>query len=42
VPCVREQLSTRARDQRVRYLGIALGLWATPEDLRKYRSDYTL
>ncbi len=37
---VREQLSAHAHDQRVRCLGIASGLWAMPEDLRKYRDDY--
>jgi thiol-disulfide isomerase/thioredoxin len=37
---VREQLTTRAGDQRVRCLGVASGLWAMPEDLRKYRRDY--
>ena len=37
---VREQLNARARDPRVRCLGIASGLWAMPEDLRKYRVDY--
>jgi hypothetical protein len=39
---VRETVNTRARDQRVRCLGIASGLWAMPEDLRKYRQDYKI
>jgi hypothetical protein len=37
---VREQLSARAGDARVRCLGIASGLWAMPDDLRKYRQQY--
>jgi thiol-disulfide isomerase/thioredoxin len=38
----REQVSELARDQRVRWLGIASGLWATPEDLRKYQTEYKI
>jgi peroxiredoxin len=37
---VREQVSTLAGDGRVRWLGIASGLWAKREDLREYRKDY--
>jgi hypothetical protein len=29
-----------AADPRLRWLGIASGLWANAEDLRKYRSEY--
>jgi peroxiredoxin len=38
----REQVGELARDQRVRWLGIASGLWATPEDLRKYQIEYKI
>jgi peroxiredoxin len=37
---VREQVSTLAGVGRARWLGIASGLWAKREDLRKYRNDY--
>jgi thiol-disulfide isomerase/thioredoxin len=37
---MREQVSALAGDQRVRWLGVASGLWAASEDLRKYRKDY--
>ena len=36
----REQVSALARTEHVRWLGIASGLWATPQDLRQYRSKY--
>lgn len=36
----REQVNQLAQDQRVRWIGIASGLWASEEDLRKYRDDY--
>jgi thiol-disulfide isomerase/thioredoxin len=36
----REQVSALAQDPRVRWIGIASGLWASAEDLRKYRQDY--
>jgi peroxiredoxin len=36
----REQVSTHAHNQRVRFLGIASGIWAKTEDLRQYRKDY--
>jgi thiol-disulfide isomerase/thioredoxin len=35
----RLQFSALADDPRVRWLGIASGLWANTEDLRKYRAD---
>jgi hypothetical protein len=31
-----------AQDQRVRWIGIASGLWASADDLRKYRDDYKI
>lgn len=37
---VREQVTALAGDTRVRWLGIASGLWATHADLRRYRKDY--
>jgi thiol-disulfide isomerase/thioredoxin len=36
----REQFSALAADPRLRWLGIASGLWANAEDLRQYRSEY--
>jgi thiol-disulfide isomerase/thioredoxin len=36
----RQQVSALARDRRVRWLGIASGLWATPEDVRAYQKNY--
>lgn len=36
----REQVSVLAQNQHVRWLGVASGLWASAEDLRKYRDDY--
>jgi len=36
----REQVSALAQNQHVRWLGVASGLWASAEDLRKYRDDY--
>jgi len=36
----REQFSALATDPRLRWLGIASGLWANAEDLRKYRAEY--
>jgi thiol-disulfide isomerase/thioredoxin len=36
----REQVSALARAGHVRWLGVASGLWASPEDLRKYQADY--
>jgi peroxiredoxin len=38
----REQVATLARHARVRWLGIASGLWATPDDLRAYQSKYAV
>jgi hypothetical protein len=37
---MREQVSALAGDRGGRWLGIASGLWATPEDLRQYRTTY--
>jgi hypothetical protein len=37
---MRTQVSALADDPRVRWLGVASGLWATNEDLRKYRKEY--
>jgi hypothetical protein len=36
---VREQVAALASDPRVRWLGIASGLWANSEDLHKYRDE---
>lgn len=38
----REQVDELAQDQRVRWIGIASGLWASAEDLRKYVGDYKI
>jgi thiol-disulfide isomerase/thioredoxin len=38
----REQVAELAQDQRVRWIGIASGLWASADDLRKYRDDYKI
>ena len=35
----RERSETMARNQRVRWVGIASGLWASTEDLSQYRAD---
>jgi thiol-disulfide isomerase/thioredoxin len=37
---IREQFTALAADPRVRWLGIASGLWANSEDLRKYRTEH--
>jgi hypothetical protein len=37
---MRTQVSALADDPRVRWLGVASGLWAATEDLRKYRKEY--
>jgi peroxiredoxin len=37
---MREQVSELVGANGVRWLGIASGLWATPEDLRDYRKQY--
>ncbi len=37
---MREQVNELAIDRRARWLGVASGLWATPEDLREYRRKY--
>jgi peroxiredoxin len=39
---MREQVSELAGESSARWLGIASGLWATPEDLRDYRSNYSV
>jgi thiol-disulfide isomerase/thioredoxin len=36
----REQVSALARGRHARWLGVASGLWASPDDLRKYQADY--
>lgn len=36
----REQVTALSRDGRVRWLGVASGLWATTEDLGDYRTKY--
>jgi thiol-disulfide isomerase/thioredoxin len=36
---VRDQVTALAADPHVRWLGIASGLWANSEDLRKYRAE---
>jgi peroxiredoxin len=36
----REQVSTLSGEGNARWLGIASGLWVTPEDLRDYRDKY--
>lgn len=36
----REQISALASDSRIRFIGIASGLWADRADLRKYRAQY--
>jgi thiol-disulfide isomerase/thioredoxin len=38
----REQINQLAQDPRVRWIGIASGLWASEDDLRKYRDDYKI
>jgi thiol-disulfide isomerase/thioredoxin len=37
---MREQVTALASERDARWLGIASGLWATPDDLRQYRSKY--
>ena len=37
---MREQADAAAQGGKVRWLGIASGLWATPDDLRDYRTKY--
>ena len=37
---MRGQFSAMAADPRVRWLGVASGLWANSEDLRQYRAEY--
>ena len=35
----REQVSELSGNQRVRWIGIASGLWASPDDLREYQTE---
>ena len=37
---LREQLVSLGRDRRVRWVGIASGLWASDQDLRDYRNEH--
>ena len=39
---VRERINARAANRRVRWLGVASGIWAESEDLREYRAKYHL
>jgi peroxiredoxin len=39
---LREQLVALGRDRRVRWLGVASGLWASEEDLRDYRNEHRI
>ncbi len=36
----REQVTALSHNHHVRWLGVASGLWATPEDLQEYRTKY--
>jgi hypothetical protein len=36
----REEVEALRTDHHVRWLGVASGLWATPEDLQEYRAKY--
>jgi peroxiredoxin len=36
----REQVELLKRDHHVRWLGVASGLWASPNDMREYREKY--
>jgi len=38
----REQVEKLARDSHVRWLGIASGLWASPDDLRDYQAEHKI
>jgi peroxiredoxin len=38
----REQVSSLSRNPRIRWLGVASGLWATPGDLQDYRKKYAI
>jgi AhpC/TSA family len=37
---MREQTEALARDAHLRWVGIASGLWVTPDDLQKYRDEF--
>ena len=39
---VREQLVAHGSDARVRWIGIAAGLWASEKDLREYRDQHSI
>ncbi|MBS0583927.1 MAG: redoxin domain-containing protein [Proteobacteria bacterium] len=39
---VREQLVAHGKDARVRWIGIAAGLWASEQDLREYRDQHAI
>jgi len=39
---LREQLVALGRDRRVRWVGIASGLWASEQDLRDYRNEHRI
>jgi peroxiredoxin len=38
----REEVSTLSQNPKVRWLGVASGLWAAPEDLKEYRDKYKI
>ena len=38
----REQVSALSHNPHVRWLGVASGLWSTPEDLQEYRKKYAI
>ena len=37
---MREEVNAVAQDASVRWLGVAFGLWATPDELREYQKEY--
>jgi thiol-disulfide isomerase/thioredoxin len=39
---VREEVDELAQDRHVRWIGIASGLWANADDLRKYRDEHRI
>ncbi|MES2106453.1 MAG: TlpA disulfide reductase family protein [Pseudomonadota bacterium] len=39
---VREQVSVLAKDSRMRWLGVASGLWASKEELGSYRDEFKI
>jgi peroxiredoxin len=38
----REEVAALSHSERVRWLGVASGLWAAPEDLKEYRDGYKI